>query len=128
MSTLGNRLSALIARDLTPTDKIDWHVAANATTGERVDDYEKATGIILKSRHEGVTGDLEDITVNGRSIIGRSCLLALKVSDNGYNRAGSQAANPLPASMKKKEPPKPIRTQLNEPAPGIEDDDEELPF
>jgi hypothetical protein len=52
---------------------------------------------VLKGQHrDGVIGYVTDLTVNGETLLGKECLLVLKVNEKGYNRADAGAASPLP--------------------------------
>lgn len=111
-----NRISSLLGRDLTPTDQVAWSVSPQATTNNTIDTYYKADkdepennakkGDWVKTgeKASGVTGHLDDLLINGESILGRSCLLVLEVNDSGYNRAKAPAGSPLPKARR----PKPV--------------------
>jgi len=105
-----NRLSALIGRELTETDKIEWKINKKADTKIALDQYYRAgkddpANSIHKGQwvvtsdeplYEGIEGTVDDLLINGESVIGRECLLQLGKNKKGYNVADSTAASPLP--------------------------------
>lgn len=109
-SKLFNRISALIGRDFTETDKLEWKVNPKAEKNFALDQYYKASkddrsAGIKKGQYvmtadepiyEGIEGVVDDLLVNGESIIGAECLLHITVNKKGYNRADETAASPLP--------------------------------
>lgn len=115
-----NRISALLGRDLTEDDEITWKINPAARRDATLDNYFKAsedsdeTGddgepkfkkgdwVLKGHSQDGVIGDLDDLLINGESIIGRECLLVVKVNDKGYNRAEAGAASPLPKTRRPK--------------------------
>lgn len=105
-----NRLSALIGRELTETDKLEWKINKKADTKIALDQYYRASkddpanGIhknqwVVTSDeplYEGIEGYVDDLLINGESVLGRECLLQLGKNKKGYNVADSSAASPLP--------------------------------
>jgi hypothetical protein len=105
-----NRLEGLLGRALTETDVLEWKIAKGAQTNYALDQYYKASkddpanGIRKgeyvvtneQPNYDGIEGAVQDLLVNGESILGRECLLELGVNKKGYNVADSSAASPLP--------------------------------
>lgn len=116
-SKLYNRFSALLGRDLTETDVIEWKVAKEAVTNYALDQYYKASkddpekGVkrgqyVLTGDpvYEGIEGAVEDVLINGESLFGRSCLLQIGKNERGYNTATAKAAAPLPKRTGRRAP------------------------
>lgn len=105
-----NRLSALIGRDINDTDVLEWKINKKAETKIALDQYYKAskddpaTGVKKgqwvitddEPLYEGIEGLVDDLLVNGESLLGRECLLQIGKNKNGYNIADSSAAAALP--------------------------------
>ena len=119
--TLYNRISALIGRDLTEDDVIDWIVADDAQVDAQVDVYDRDTLEVMDTEDTGVVGELDDLTVNGSTVLGLPCLLKLTISGNGYNRCDSSGASPLPKRMSRE----PSRSPLPS---NVENTPADLPF
>jgi hypothetical protein len=56
--------------------------------------------------NDGIVGALDDLTVNGESIYGKSCLLVLKLPGK-YNKSDAGAASPLPKAGGRRAQPLP---------------------
>lgn len=110
-----NRLSALLGRDLTTDDQIEWKLADDAQENLPIDDYyqldkddpelgKKGTYIHKETTYTGVKGGVLSLKVNGEEIIGRSCFLKIDKKPNGYNAAKAGAASPLPKKSNRSKP------------------------
>lgn len=116
---LYNRMTALLGRELTEEDEIDWGVAEEAEQNHPLDVYYKARedddelGVkkgqfVLKEeepKYNGIVGALQHLKVSGENLIGKSCLLDIIINKNNYNRV--KAATPLPKSRARK--PQPVK-------------------
>lgn len=122
LSTAGNakffnRLSALLGRDLTVDDKIEWGLAEDAQKNHPIDQYyqlkeddpelgKKGTYVLKSDEpdYSGVVGNVTSLKVNGEEMLGRSCFLKIDKKANGYNAAKAGAASPLPKKSNRSKP------------------------
>lgn len=63
--------------------------------GEPIIKIRRGEYYIFKELTDGINGKVDDLKINGESILGKSCYMKLTVK-NGYNRANASAATPLP--------------------------------
>ena len=80
----------------------DVDEAARDDKGEPIIVHKKKEWVYKGSRDDGVIGHVDDLLINGESLIGKECLLVLKVNEKGYNRSDAGAGSPLPKSRAKK--------------------------
>jgi len=126
-ATFYNRIEALHGVQLQDDFTVEWDVSEQANTDIAFypgfqpdqDDPEKGhvKGQWIKKEqvHDGIVGHVNDLKVNGESIIGKSCFLNVKVKQNGYNKVDQGGATPLPANMTA--PPPVAQTAQVEAAP-----------
>lgn len=135
---LYNRLAALLGRDLTEEDQVEWKVNKEAEKNIALDKYYKANRddpeqgikrgqwvITGEPEYDGIEGNVDDLLINGESVIGKECLLQIGVNAKGYNKADSSAAKPLPKRGARTNTRTPQPQQHDE--PGGEDEAEDAP-
>lgn len=110
-----NRMSALFGKDIGEDDDMQWTLDEKARQNAEYDNYFKASkndddgkyeaGDFVHKGHEhdGIVGLVKSLSVNETELIGKSCLLNLKLNAKGYNRADAGAASPLPKARKRPE-------------------------
>jgi len=133
--TLANRISALLGRPLTPDDRIDWVLASNAIKDAEVDVYDRNTLVIERTDRTGVSGALDDLRVNGESLIGQACLLTITTNADGWPRCVANGAVPMPTTSRwraerapQPAPSAPARVVSDEERRIFDDESTPLPF
>ena len=127
--TLANRLAALLGRPLTKDDAIDWRLADDAQTDAEIDRYDKDLLIVEATERVGVVGDLEQLLINGEPMIGRSCMLSVTLTADGWNRCSANGASPASqAAATQAERPRSSLPTAPPPNDAPPYDDDNLPF
>jgi hypothetical protein len=109
-ATFYKRASSLFGRPITEEDSLEWKLSPKANVGLTIDKYKKAedkTFTHLGELDEGIHGHVDDLLINGESVLGKQCFLNLKVNDAGYNRV--ESSTPLPKAKAKPQPNTPAQ-------------------
>lgn len=125
-SKLYNRLAALYGQEI-PADGIEWKLAKDIERGIALDSYyrsdgkdgnKKDTWVVDadKTTYDGLEGTVDDLLIDGVSVIGRECMLQIGVKESGYNTAKAGAAAVLPKRGRGKQTTAAEATQDETPA------------
>jgi hypothetical protein len=97
-----NRVSSLLGRNLSETDVIEWQLNPGAEKNLTVDKYKREEGNVFTKSGEakdGIRGKVDALVINGENMIGKPCILNLKLNDKGYPRV--ENTTPVPKARPK---------------------------